>query len=163
MIFLHVKTRYCVLYWRSVELRVARRCLNGRSGGANADAMHMRTSCSRVVWFGVWSFAGADREPAGQIESQLSQSTASPGSCPLHWGRLELGFMSVTKLQVSLVRLVRSTMLESLPACLFMDLCGLTKPDSSSRIQIRTPLSLHFWILGPHKLTLLKVSYNQSS
>ena len=64
----------------------------------------------------------------------------SPGSCPLRGGPLELGLMSVAKLQVSLVRLVRSTMLESLPACLFMDLCGLTKPDSSSRIQIGTPL-----------------------
>ena len=58
----------------------------------------------------------------------------------LRGGPLELDLMSVAKIQVSLVRLVRSTILESLPACLFMDLCGLTKPDSSSRIQIRTPL-----------------------
>ena len=84
---------------------------------------------------------GADREPAGQIESQLSQSTASPGACPLRGGPLELGLMSVAKLQVSLVRLVRSTMLESLPACLFMDFCELTKPDSSSQSQIGTPLT----------------------
>ena len=64
----------------------------------------------------------ADREPAEQIESQLGQSMASPGSCPLRGGPLELDLMSVAKLQVSLVRLVQSTMLESLPACLFMDL-----------------------------------------
>ena len=51
--------------------------------------------------------------------------------------------MSVAKLQVSLVRLVRSTMLESLPACLFMDFCELTKPDSSSQSQIETPLHVH--------------------
>ena len=37
------------------------------------------------------------------------------------WGPLELGLMSVTKLQVSLVRHVWFTMLESLPLCLFMD------------------------------------------
>ena len=37
------------------------------------------------------------------------------------WGPLALGLMSVAKLQVSLVRLVRSTMLESLPACLLID------------------------------------------
>ena len=39
----------------------------------------------------------------------------------LRGGPLELDLMSVAKLQVSLVRLVRSTILESLPACLFMD------------------------------------------
>ena len=33
-----------------------------------------------------------------------------------------MGLMSVAKLQVSLVRLVRFTMLELLPLCLFMDL-----------------------------------------
>ena len=48
--------------------------------------------------------------------------------------------MSVAKLQVSLVRLVRSTMLELLPLCLFMDFCELTKPDSISPNQIGTPL-----------------------
>ena len=112
-----------------------------------------RTSRTRLTW----SFAtdikpncngplrngqdpGADRESAEQIESQLSQSVDSPGSCPLRRGPLELGLMSVAKLQVSLVRLVRSTMLESLPACLFMDFCELTKPDSSSQSQIGTPL-----------------------
>ena len=52
--------------------------------------------------------------------------------------------MSVAKLQVSLVRLVRSTMLESLPACLFMDFCELTKPDSSSQSQIGTPLLIKY-------------------
>ena len=58
---------------------------------------------------------GADREPAEQIESQLSQSVVSPGSYLLRGGPLELGLMSVAKLYVSLVRLVRSTILESLP------------------------------------------------
>ena len=118
----------------------------------NDSSIVDRTSRTRLTW----SFAtdikpnsngpprngqdpGADREPAEQIESQLGQSMASPGSCPLRRGPLELGLMSVAKLQVSLVRLVRSMMLESLPACLFMDFCELTKPDSSSRIQIRTP------------------------
>ena len=69
--------------------------------------------------------------------------------------------MSVAKLQVSLVRLVRSTMLESLPACLFMDLCGLTKPDSSSRIQIRTPLHQIQCKCNQteHKLTMHSISY----
>ena len=77
------------------------------------------------------------------IYSQLGQSMASPGPCPLRRGPLQLGLMSVAKLQVSLVRLlVRSMMLESLPACLFMDFCELTKPDSSSRTQIGTPLHL---------------------
>ena len=52
----------------------------------------------------------------------LGQSMVSPGSCPLRGGPLELGLMSVAKLQVSLVRLVRFTMLELLPLCLFMDL-----------------------------------------
>ena len=85
---------------------------------------------------------GADRESAEQIKSQLSQSVDSPGSCPLRRGPLELGLMSVAKLQVSLVRLVRSTMLELLPLCLFMDFCELTKPDSISPNQIGTPLSL---------------------
>ena len=51
-----------------------------------------------------------------------------------------MGLMSVAKLQVSLVRLVRSTMLELLPLCLFMDFCELTKPDSISPNQIGTPL-----------------------
>ena len=74
---------------------------------------------------------------------QLGQSMASPGSCPLRRCPLELGLMSVAKLQVSLVRLVRSTMLESLPACLFMDFCELTNSDSISPIQIGTPLRLH--------------------
>ena len=108
----------------------------------NDSSIVDRTSRTRLTW----SFAtdikpnsngpprngqdpGADREPAEQIESQLSQSTASPGACPLRGGPLELDLMSVAKLQVSLVRLVRSTMLESLPACLFMDFCELTKPD----------------------------------
>ena len=93
-----------------------------------------RTSRTRLTW----SFAtdikpncngplrngqdpGADRESAEQIESQLSQSVDSPGSCPLRRGPLELGLMSVAKLQVSLVRLVRFTMLESLPLRLFVD------------------------------------------
>ena len=53
--------------------------------------------------------------------------------------------MSVAKLQVSLVRLVRSTMLELLPLCLFMDFCELTKPDSISPNQIGTPLQLEFY------------------
>ena len=75
------------------------------------------------------------------VASQPGQSTASLGSCPLRMGPFELGLMSVAKLQVSLVRLVRSTMLvESLPACLFMNFCELTKPDSSSQSQIGTPL-----------------------
>ena len=90
---------------------------------------------------------GADREPAGQIESQLSQSVDSSGSCPLLRGPLELGLMSVAKLQVSLVRLVRSTMLELLPLCLFMDFCELTKPDSISPNQIGTPLHVLKYIL----------------
>ena len=47
-----------------------------------------------------------------------SQSVVSPGSFPLRGGPLELGLMSVAKLQVSLVRLVRFTMLESLPLSL---------------------------------------------
>ena len=61
-----------------------------------------------------------------QIESQLGRSVVSPGSCPLRvstrGGPLELGLMSVAKLQVSLVRLVQFTMLESLPLCLIVDL-----------------------------------------
>ena len=56
-----------------------------------------------------------------QIQSQLGQSMVSPGSCPLRGGPLELGLMSVAELQVSLVRLVRFTMLESLPLRLFVD------------------------------------------
>ena len=70
-----------------------------------------------------------------------ADSRSAPGSCPLRRGPLELGLMSVAKLQVSLVRLVRSTMLELLPLCLFMDFCELTKPDSISPNQIGTPLS----------------------
>ena len=51
-----------------------------------------------------------------------------------------MGLVSVSKLQVRLVRVVRFTMLESLGVCLFMDFCELTNSDSSSRTQIRTPL-----------------------
>ena len=50
---------------------------------------------------------------------------------PVVWGPLTLGLMSVAKLQVSLVRLVRSTMLESLPACLFMDFSEIFVSSSS--------------------------------
>ena len=99
---------------------------NRRRG--NDSSIVNRTSRTRLTW----SFAtdikpnsngplrngqdpGADRESAEQIESQLSQSVDSSGSCPLLRGPLELGLMSVAKLQVSLVRLVRSTMLELLP------------------------------------------------
>ena len=48
--------------------------------------------------------------------------------------------MSVAELQGSLVQLVRSTILESLPACLFMDFGKLTNTnsDSSSRTQVET-------------------------
>ena len=112
-----------------------------------------RTSRTRLTW----SFAtdikpnsngplrngqdpGADRESAEQIESQLGQTMASPGSCPLRGLRWELGLMSVAKLQVSLVRLVRSMMLALLLLCLFLDSRVLTDSDSSSRIQIATPL-----------------------
>ena len=121
----------------------SQKSINRHAG--NDSSIVDRTSRTRLTW----SFAtdikpnsngplrngqdpGADRESAEQIESQLGQSMASPGSCPLRGGPLELGLMSVAKLQVSLVRLVRSTMLESLPASLFMDLGALTKPDSSS-------------------------------
>ena len=83
--------------------------------------------------------------PRYSIWSQLGQSIASPGSCPLRRGPLELGLMSVAKLQVSLVRLVRSMMLESLPACLFMDFCEPNKPDSNSPSQIATPLRKVFF------------------
>ena len=41
---------------------------------------------------------GADREPVEQIESQLGQSVASPGACPLRGGPVEVGLMSVAKL-----------------------------------------------------------------
>ena len=64
------------------------------------------------------SSVSVSRASYEQIESQLGQSQ----SCPLRGGPLELGLMSVAKLQVSLVRLVRFTMLELLPLCLFMDL-----------------------------------------
>ena len=104
-----------------------------RHRGNNSSIVD-RTSRTRLTW----SFAtdikpnsnglprngqepGADREPAEQIESQLSQSVVSPGFCPLRGGPLELGLMSVAELQVSLVRLVRFTMLESLPLRLFVD------------------------------------------
>ena len=105
---------------------------NRRRG--NDSSIVNRTSRTRLTW----SFAtdikpnsngpprngqdpGENREPAEQIESQLGQSMVSPGSCPLRGGPLELGLMSVAELQVSLVRLVRFTMLESLPLRLFVD------------------------------------------
>ena len=130
---------------------MAHKSINRHRG--NNSSIVNRTTRTRLTW----SFAtdikpnsngpprygqdpGADRELAEQIESQLGQSMASPGSCPLRRGPLELGLMSVAKLQGSLVRLVRSTMLELLPLCLFMDFCELTKPDSISPNQIGTPL-----------------------
>ena len=113
-----------------------------------------RTSRTRLTW----SFAtdikpnsngpprngqdpGADREPAEQIESQLSQSVDSPGSCPLRGGPLELGLVSVSKLQVRLVRVVRFTMLESLGVCLIYGFMSTRKLRLSSQAQIETPLS----------------------
>ena len=83
---------------------------------------------------------GADREPAESVRGQSRVLSVAYG------GPLELGLMSVVKIQVSLVRLVRSTMLESLFACLFMDFCELTKPDSSSQSQIGTPLRVFIFI-----------------
>ena len=115
-----------------LALRVAHKSINRHRG--NNSSIVNRTSRTRLTW----SFAtdikpnsngpprngqdpGENREPAEQIESQLGQSMVSPGSCPLRGGPLELGLMSVAELQVSLVRLVRFTMLESLPLRLFVD------------------------------------------
>ena len=103
---------------------------NRRRG--NDSSIVNRTSRTRLTW----SFAtdikpnsngplrngqdpGADRESAEQIESQLSQSVDSPGSCPLPGGPLDLDLVSVSKLQVRLVRAIRFTMLESLGVQLY--------------------------------------------
>ena len=61
----------------------------------------------------------------------------SPGSCPLRRGPLELGLMSVAKLQVSLVRLVRSTMLELLPLCAYLWIF-VSSPNQIPSHQIRS-------------------------
>ena len=119
----------------------------------NDSSIVDRTSRTRLTW----SFAtdikpnsngpprngqdpGADREPAEQIESQLSQSVDSPGSCPLCGGPLELGLVSVSKLQVSLVRVVRFTMLEPLGGCLIYGFMSTRKARSDAQGQIDTPL-----------------------
>ena len=75
-----------------------------------------------------------------QIESQLmSQSVDSPGPCPLRGGALELGLVSVSKLQARLVRVVRFTMLESLGVCLIYGFMSTRKLRSVSQAQIETP------------------------
>ena len=66
----------------------------------------------------------------------------SPGSCPLRGGPLELGLVSVSKLQVRLVRVVRFTMLESLGVCLIYGFMSTRKLRLSSQAQIETPLYL---------------------
>ena len=123
------------------EFVSSQKSINRHAG--NDTSIVDRTSRTRLTWSSATDIKpnsnghlrngqdpGADRESAEQIESQLGQFMASPGSCPLRRGPLELGLMSVAKLQVSLVRLIRFTMLESLPACLFMFYVG-------SRSQIR--------------------------
>ena len=113
-----------------------------------AKAANVQLAVPPTLAAGDWN---VDSEGSSGDLSQLGQSMASPGSCPLRRCPLELGLMSVAKLQVSLVRLVRSMMLESLPACLFMDFCELTKPDLSSPSQIGTPLhQVNFYTTTNH-------------
>ena len=56
------------------------------------------------------------------------------------WGPLDLGLVSVSKLQVRLVRVVRFTMLESLGACLIYGFMSTCKLRSDSQAQIETHL-----------------------
>ena len=77
-----------------------------------------------------------------QVESQLSQPVDSSGSCPLRGVPLELGALSVSKLQVSLIRVVRFTMLEALGVCLIYGFMSTRKLRSDSQAQIETPLRL---------------------
>ena len=112
----------------------------------NDSSIVDRTSRTRLTWSFATDIKPNSNGPHATDRTRdwpwtdLVDSRSAPGSCPLRGGPLELGLMSVAKLQVSLVRLVRSTMLELLPLCLFMDFCELTKPDSISPNQIGTPL-----------------------
>ena len=53
-----------------------------------------------------------------------------------------MGLVSVSKLQVRLVRVVRFTMLESLGVCLIYGFMSTRKLRLSSQAQIETPLQL---------------------
>ena len=78
-------------------------------------------------------------------------SQSAPGSCPLRGGPLELGLVSVSKLQVRLVRVVGFTMLESLGVCLIYGFMSTRKLRLSSQAQIETPLLVQLY---PYELQI---------
>ena len=88
---------------------------------------HVNQAQAEFKQRGVAGLLEQGTEEYGQDKSQLGQSMASPGSCPLRGGPLELGLMSVAKLQVSLIRLgqIGSRCLNRCPYAymlIFMDL-----------------------------------------